>query len=69
MTKAQLKRYYAVEDAINDLEALIEELQEKHESKSEDWQGSERGIENQNTLDTMGNLLDELQGIDIPDLE
>ena len=69
MTKADLKRYYAVGDAINDIEALLNELQEKHESNSETWQYSDRGVDNQNTLFSIQHLLDELQRIDIPDLE
>ena len=69
MNKTQKKRVESISYAISDLEALVEELQEQFDNRSEGWQESEKGETAQSNLDALQEYLDELQGITEPDLD
>ena len=69
MTKAQRIGFLAVQDAIDDLECLIGEMQEEFDDKSEKWQESQKGVDTQATINSLEDYLNELQNVTQPDLE
>lgn len=61
----------AVAEAEENFSAMVDEVQEYYDSRSEKWQESERGEDYQNASDALYNIYETIQSLnsDLQDLE